>query len=60
MPGGSQGSLVEIGPFWSDTRLGETKDGTLKSGSPVGCGMNELPCGPSSGIFSPVVSAQTR
>ena len=59
-PDGSHGSLVEMGPFWSESRFGDVNAGAKKFGSPVGCGDGLVPCGPSSGRCAPLVCAQTR
>ena len=59
-PGASHGSLVEMGPAWSESRLGLVSEGRKKSGVAVGCGEGDVPWGPSCGRCAPVVWAQTR
>src|SRR5260221_6596114 len=58
-PGGSQGSFVEMGPFWIVSRFGVWNVGAKKSGSPVGCGVGPVHCAPSSRKPTAVVCGHT-
>src|SRR5262249_49327270 len=58
--GASHGSLLLNGLFCSATRLGETKPAVEPAGTPVGCGVDAVPIGPSNGWNGDAVPAKTR